>query len=230
MQHRNVHLSLLFLLAFAGACDEVIVEPLPPLAKVRIVNAADIADVRVRLAGSSTFLAEDLDFREVTESCIDVLPGEQSFVFTSVDIELTTAVATLEANKSYTAFLVASGPTRRAVILSDEVTPLTADNAIRLINGTTAAGDVYVTPPGGAVGAGFLAAGNMGVLATSNAMPSYVHRPAAHTQVRLFNVGTTTNPRADLTITLPSSRVGTVVFTNLGMPEGPTAFFVTPCP
>ncbi len=65
----------------------------------------------------------------------------------------------------------------------------------------------------------------------TNQIPSYVHRAIEHTQVRLFNTGTTTGtPRADITLAgIPSDRLATVVFTEAGNPAGPTAFIVTPC-
>lgn len=82
------------------------------------------------------------------------------------------------------------------------------------------------TPAGGVVDAGFLAIGNMGILATSNSLPACVHRSIQHTQVRLFGSGATTVPRADFALAgLPTSRLATIVFT----PTDPTAFLVTPC-
>jgi hypothetical protein len=101
-----------------------------------------------------------------------------------------------------------------------------------LVNATTTAGDIYVIPPTGAAGAGFLAGGNIGSVATTNQVPAYVHRSTQHTQVQLFDPGVTTGtPRADFALTgLPTSRLATVVFTQEGTPAGPTAFMVVPCP
>jgi hypothetical protein len=50
--------------------------------------------------------------------------------------------------------------------------------------------------------------------------------------VRLFDPQTTVGtPRADIALTgLPTSRLMTVVFTDAGLPAGPTAFMVAPCP
>jgi hypothetical protein len=202
-------------------------------ASLRIVNAADVADVQARVVGTTAQLVTDLDFREVTQTCVEVPEGEHAIVFGTPSAgDLATAVATFEEDESYTAFFVVSGGFRRAVILPDTVTASTGNNALRFVNGTTSAGDVYVTPPNGAIGPAFLASGNLSMLAATNDVPGYLHRSTDHTQVRLFNSGTTTGtPRADIALTgLPTSRLASVVFTNAGTPAGPTAFLVTPCP
>ena len=229
MQQRFTRFALLTLLALAAACDDDDpTEPEQQTAQLRIVNAAEIADVQVRRVGTTAPLAQDLDFRGVTQSCVEVPTGEHAFVFSEADVlELATTAATFEAGRRYTAFLVASDGQRRAFIVSDNETASAGNNALRLMNATSTAGDVYVTPPGTAPAPGFLAAGNAGPLAMSNLAPGYVHRSTDHTQVRLFNTGTTTNPRADIALTgLPTSRLASVVFTN----AAPTAFLVTPCP
>jgi hypothetical protein len=192
------------------------------------VNAADIEDVQVRRLGSATPLATNLDFRGSTQTCVEVPAGEQALVFSEPGQgELDVAIADFEADESYTAVLVASGLRTRAFIVSDDEAASAGNNALRLINATSTAGDVYVTPPAGAVTAGFLAAGNAGPLALSNTVPGYVHRDIGHTQVRLFDVGVTTGPpRTDFALTgLPTSRLATVIFTE----RTPTAFMVVPC-
>jgi hypothetical protein len=200
-------------------------------AHLRVVNAADIADVSVRFNGATNPFVQDLDFREVTTTCFQVPPLPRTLVF-SAGAELATTSATFEAGESYTAFLVSSNGVHRALVLPDTTTASAGNNALRFINGTTAPGDVYVTPTGGALSPAFLAAGNMGVLAQSNGLPSYVHRSTQHTQVRLFNTGTTTGtPRADIELTgLAPGLVASVVFVNAGTPAGATAFLATPCP
>jgi hypothetical protein len=228
MPQKFTRFALLTLLAVTGACDDDDpTEPEQQTAQLRIVNAAEIADVQVRRVGTTTPLAQDLDFRGVTQTCAEVPTGEHAFIFSEAGVELATTAATFEEGGRYTAFLVASGGQRRAFIVSDNETASAGNNALRLVNATSTAGDVYVTPPGTAPAAGFLAAGNASPLATSNLAPGYVHRSTDHTQVRLFNTGTTTNPRADIALTgLPTSRLMSVVFTN----AAPTAFLVTPCP
>ena len=232
---RIFRFALLALIALPIACDDDDddgpTQPQQQVAQLRIVNAADIADVQVRRVGSTAPLAEDLDFRGVTQSCVEVPAGEQALVFSTGGVELDISAATFEADKSYTAFLVAAGSTRRAVIVPDDETASDGNNALRFINATSTAGDVYVTPPGGDPGAAFLVAGNLGPLARDNSLPGYAHRATDHTQVRLFAPGATTgNPRADFALAgLPASRLATVVFTADGFPAGPTAFLVTPC-
>lgn len=180
----------------------------PPLLAVSV--AAEIADVDVRLTGTTTPLAQNLDFRASTQTCVEVPPGEQTLVFSSTGVELATTAFTFEEEERYTAFLVASGATRRAFVASDEEVASTGNNALRLVNATTTAGDVYVIPPADAVGASFLAGD----------------------KVQLFDPGVTTGTRrADFALTgLPVSRLATVVFTQESTPAGPTAVMVVPCP
>lgn len=233
MQHAVSRFFPLVLLTIAAvACgDDDPVQPQPQVAQLRIVNAADIPNVQVRRVGTTTPLAQDLNFRGSTQTCVQVPTGEQALVFTSTGVELATTAFTFEPGMRYTAFLVASGPTRRALVLSDNETATSGNNALRLINATSAPGDVYATAPGAAVGAAFRVAGNMSVLATSNDRPSFAHRSTEHTQVRLDPGTTTGTPRADFTLAnLPASRLATVVFTEPGTPAGATAFMVTPCP
>ena len=235
MQHNIPKFALLALFALStSACDDDDdpVQPVPETALVRIVNAADIADVEVQIAGTTTPLAQNLDFRGVTQTCVEVPAGNRTLVFSSSGVELGTVAFDFEDDERYTAFLAHSGPTRRAFVLADDEVASANNNALRLVNATTTDADIYVIPPGGAAGAGFLAGGNIGPVATGNSMPAYVHRSTQHTQVQLFDPGVTTGtPRADFALTgLPASRLATVVFTEEGTPAGPTAFMVTPCP
>ena len=230
MHITRILLASLLAASLAG-CDD---DPTTPhdVAKVRIVNAAPgTSAVDVMLVGTATPVAT-LNFRGVTETCVEVPAGgaQQGLTFRAAGTDLATAVFTPLKGERYTVVLTASGATRRAVALSDNESAVAGDNAIRLVNATAAPGDVYVTPPGAASGPSTLVAGNLGVLATSNDVPAYYARPTTDTEVRLFDVGTTTNPRADITLTaLPASRMATVVFTEPGTPAGPTAFVVTPC-
>jgi hypothetical protein len=233
MKFALTRILVAFLALSATACDEddddgTGIEN--QFAHLRVVNAADIADVSVRFAGAANPFVQDLDFREVTTTCYQVPPLPRTLTF-SAGADLATTSFTFVAGESYTAFLVSSNGVHRALVLPDTTTASAGNNALRFINGTTAPGDVYVTPTGGALSAAFLAAGNMGVLAQSNALPSYVHRSTQHTQVRLFNTGTTAAPRADIELSgLAPGMAATVVFVNAGTPAGPTAFLVTPCP
>ena len=231
-------IALLSLLTLsAAACDDdgdgdPGTGPGTQQAQLRIVNAANVADVQVRRVGTTTPLAQDLDFRGSSQSCVQVPAGEQALVFSAGGMSLATTAHNFEANRRYTAILVSSGSIVRALVVPDNETAVAGNNGLRFINATSTSGDVYVTPAGGAVGPTFRANGNLGVLATSNSIPAYVYRSTEHTQARLFDVGVTTGtPRADLTLTgIPASRLATVVFTDAGTPAGPTAFMVTPCP
>lgn len=229
LQRRLTRFALLLLLAFStAACedDDDGVGPDEGVARLRIVNAADIPNVDVRLVGTTSPLATDLDFRAFTQTCVEVPAGERALVFHQQGLELDVAAARFDEDESYTAFLVASGLRVRAVIVPDTAIASANNNALRFVNATTEAGDVYVTSQGTVPSAAFLVVGNSTPLVLSNELPSYLHRSVDHTQVRLFNVGVTTgSPRANFTLSgLPTTRLGTVVFT-----EGQT-FLVTPCP
>ncbi|MGH7678534.1 MAG: hypothetical protein ACRENU_08725 [Gemmatimonadaceae bacterium] len=232
MMHHRARLVVVAIAALATACDDATTLPiLDDPASVRIVNAADIPNVEVRLLGESTFLVQDLDFRGQTATCVQVPSGEQAFVFTSGGIELTTAIGDLEGDQAYTVFLTAFGPTRRAVVVPDDMAAPSGFNLLRFVNGTSTIGDVYVTPPSTAPAPAFQAQGNLPTLWSGNVIPAYVARSVDHVQVRLFDPGTTTNPRADISLSnLPATRAASVVFVNAGVPAGPTAFIVTPCP
>jgi hypothetical protein len=218
--------------ASMAACDD---DPTPPhnVAKLRIVNAAaGTSSVEVLASSTTTPLVQSLGFRGVTQTCVEVpaTGSQQLLTFREGGTTLTATTFNPLPGRKYSAFLTAAGTTRRAVVLPDTETAVADNNAIRLVNATSAPGDVYATQPGAAPGLSTLVAGNLGVLAMSNAEPAYYSRPITDTQVRLFDVGTTTNPRADIALTgLPASRTATVVFTDAGTPAGPTAFIVTPC-
>lgn len=235
MQHGFSRFGLVLLLAVGvAACDDDDdpVQPNPQPALVRLVNAADIPDVDVNIAGTTTPLATDLDFRESTPTCVQVPAGNRSLVFSSTGVDLATVAFDFEENERYTAVLVASGATRRAFVAPDDETASASNNALRFVNATSTPGDIYVTATADDPAAAFLAGGNIGPHATTNVVPAYVHRNTTHTRARLFDVGVTTgNPRADIELTgLPTSRLATVLFVDEGTPVGPTAFIVVPCP
>ena len=235
MLHGFSRFGLVLLLALGvAACDDDDdpTQPNPDPALVRLVNAADVADVDVEIAGVATPLATDLDFRESTQACVEVPAGNRTLVFSSTGIDLATVAFDFEENGRYTAVLVASGATRRAFVASDDETASAGNNALRFVNATTTAGDIYVTAPTDDPAAGFRAHGNLGPHATTNSVPAYVHRNTAHTRVRLFDADVSTGtPRADFALTgLPTSRLATVLFVEEGTPAGATAFMVVPCP
>ena len=109
--------------------------------------------------------------------------------------------------------------------------------ALRFINATGSAGDIYLTTPTGPISGAptvqNLAAGSVSGFNSSSApggifVSTY---PTANTRVRLFNVGATTgNPRADFTIgSMGANRVGTVVLTPAPSGGSTTGFLVNSC-
>lgn len=138
------------------------------------------------------------------------------------------------AGSNYTS--VFYGPNNVAVYLDSFTAPATGQNAIRFVNATSSAGDIYLTGPSDIItSANTPTIGNLGASqisgfnsssATGGTFESYAD---GLTRVRLFDVGSQVNPRADFTITsLPSSRVTTVILTAPGS-NGVTGFTANPC-
>ena len=200
------------------------------VAHVEIVNAADIADVEVRLVGNNTTVAVNLDFRGSTAGCVEIPQGNQTLAFSSASAELARVTFPFVVGSRYTAVLVSSGATRRAVVRSDAEVATPGNVALRFINATAATGDVWVARPG-PIQSGIVAASNLGILATGAILPQYVQLPTTHTVVSLFDPGTVSTPRAEVQVSsLPATGQATVVFTGPGTPAGPTAFVTQVCP
>ena len=87
--------------------------------------------------------------------------------------------------------------TASASLLTDSFsTPAAGNSALRFFNATGTAGDIYVTAPGGAV-TGTPSSGN---LAAGTATTTFSSFPNTDSQVRLFDVGTITSARGDVTL------------------------------
>ena len=135
-------------------------------------------------------------------------------------------------NNNYT--VVFYGPNTAAVYPDAFTAPGNGLNALRFINATGAAGDIYLTAPNDGI-SGSPTISNLAnnqVSGQSNNAPggTFVNYGTSQTRVRLFNVGSQVNPRADFTISqLPSNRVGTVVLTPAPSGSSTTGFVVTVC-
>lgn len=216
--------SLALALFVFTACDDDD-DPDGPedLALVRIVNAApEAANASVSVFEGTTQLAGGVGFQTATtcSNVIELDPGQHTLVFrrTGQTTDLETETFDFDEGETYTIVLFNSGTNLDAVVFRDDPTaPGAGNNAVRIINATNTAGDVFVTAPAGAltpVDIGGLASGAQ---TTSNTFREF---PTTDTQFRLFNVGATTGNRGDITITgLPTSRMTTVIFTE---PQAPT--------
>ena len=215
-----------------SGCDDDPTNPPPQTATVRVVNAATgTANVAVLHGQSSTPIAT-LSYRAAS-ACVEVPTGSQTLTFRVGNDTLATTDFTFEANEDYTVVIADDlpGTGEIAAVFSDEETPTAANNALRFINATATAGDVRVSVPGGT---SQLASGNQspfGLYTDPGAGHGFIQRPTDQTDVRLFDVGQTTNPRAELSLTgqVPTSRVATVVFFDAGTPAGATSLVVGRC-
>jgi len=206
---------------------------------VRIVNASPSTAGLSASSPDDGTLATGLNFQNTNAAanCSTVERNDNGRInFTSGSAN--TAVGALDqyfvGRQSYTVVFFA--PDNAVAFPESFATPATGNMALRFVNGTGAAGDLYLTTPTGAIsGAPTIANfGNRQVSGFSDPVTSggvFSEFPLANTRVRLFNVGTTTNPRADFTINnLAANRVGTIVLTP--PPTGvasPTAFLVNTC-
>jgi len=223
--------ALLIAALFACSDDATVVEPLPT-ASVRLINAAAIDTLAAWREGLSVpfIFARYRIAATNTADCVNVPAGDQTLRFRQ--IRATSDVATLDetlvAGTRYTIVISGTGATRTATTLVDEFTlPPAGTNLVRFINATSAPGDVYANAPGAAVGTPVVA--NLSVIGTGDP-PAFVALPSASTQIRLFNVGTTSGtPRANFTLTVPGSRVTNVVFFDPGTPAGATAVRIDTC-
>jgi hypothetical protein len=224
---------VLFALLACGAmaCDLEVENPQAQPSLIRIVNAAPgTTAVSAFLGAAPEPLANSLSFKGQTEGCFLIFPSRQTLSFVQSNSVLTQVESSFASEGEYTSVIVGSGTTYRAVVMADAGTPAVGNNALRFVNVTGSAGDVYVTPANAAPAPQYLARSNLAPLATSTEDPAYVQRAETDVRVRLFNVGSTSNPRADITLTaLQISRRVTIVFTTPVDATDPGAFLIHPC-
>jgi hypothetical protein len=127
-------------------------------------------------------------------------------------------------------------PNTSAVYPVQFTAPGAGVNALRFINATGAAGDIYLTDPNVLVVTGSPTVANLannqvsGFNSSNSPGGTFVNYGTGLTRVRVFNVGSQVNPRADFTISqLPSNRVGTVVLTPAPSGSSTTGFVTTVC-
>ena len=208
------------------------------LAIVRIVNASpSTAGLNASSPDDGT-LATGLNFQNTNAAsgCSTVEKNDNGRInFTAGSAN--TAVGGLDqyfvGRQSYTVVFFA--PDNAVAFPESFGTPASGNMGLRFVNGTGAAGDLYLTTPTGAIsGAPTIANfGNRQVSGFSDPVTTggvFSEYPLTNTRVRLFNVGTTTNPRADFTISnLAANHVGTVVLTPPPTGGTTTGFLVNTC-
>lgn len=225
-------LAVTFAAVAASACDDDPTNPPQQTAMVRVINAATgTANVAV-LHGQSTTPIATLSYRAAS-TCVEVPTGSQTLTFRVGNDTLATTNFNFEANEQYTAVIADDlpGTDEIAAVFADDIAPTAANNALRFINATANAGDIHVFVPAGTTQ---LAVGNLspfGTYTDPGGQHTFIHRATDQTAVRLYDVGQTTSPRAELTLTgvMPTSRVATVVFFDAGTPAGPTSLVAGRC-
>ena len=219
--------------AFAlTACGNDTTEP-SNTASVRFVNAS-VINTAVNGTVGGTTVASNLAFQNSssTGACVNVPAGSQTVGFNAASGGVTIgagATANFEAGKRYTVVLYGNGTT--AVYQDNFATPTSGNNAIRFINGTSTAADIFGTTASGSV-TGSPTVSNLGAFTATGSTGGTAFNSYANTNVRWrsFDVGTTSTARGDFTLAnMPSNGVTTVVFTPAASAGGATAFMVNPC-
>lgn len=226
MQYRHTALVLAALVTIAACDDDDDDGPTgnQGQATVRVVNASS-ANATVSLNNGNTTLAPTVAFG-TAGACVNVPAGSQTLTFrTGTTNVAATAATTFAANTKYTVVLSGSGATATATVLPDAFTaPAAGNNAVRFVNATGTAGDVFLTTADGAV-TGAPTSGNL----AAGAFTTFASHANTNVRARLFDVGTTATPRADVTITGITNGPATVVFTPAATVGGATGFVVQPC-
>lgn len=230
--------ALLAALIVAGACGGSDSTSPKNTANVRVVNASSSTANLNATAGTQS-LSSGLSFQNTNAAatCTSINSGSQTINFTSGSSTTNIGSVTYNflAGQNYT---VVYYGTNNAVVYPETFTaPATGNNALRFINATGSAGDIFLTTPTGTVSGTptvpNLAAGSVSGFNSSSAPGgTFVNTyPVANTRVRLFNVGQTNGtPRADFTIgTMAANRVGTVVLSPAPSGGSTTGFLVNSC-
>jgi hypothetical protein len=209
MLSRFTAVAALAACVFVAACDDDNNGTGPQdFGALRVVNAASSAQA-IDVYSDGSLLASNIAFLSGTSTCFDVEAGTPALEIRNAGTA--NAIATLNdpvaANTDYTLVLMGNND---ATLLTDQFTaPNTGEAAIRFINATGAAVDIYASDPNaGAIGTTPTSA-NLAVSATSD----FINIPEANTRFTFTTVGTQTPLFEISNFTLPTSRVATVVLT-----------------
>lgn len=218
---------------FTTSCSLDVREPRTGPPRLRLVNAASATtEVTAHLNGDpDPLLTSAIPANTAAAGCVLILPASHSVSFVEAAATLADVTRSYEVAGKYTVLLVNAGATFRAVALHDAQDVVPGNNGLRFVNATSTAGDVYVTPPGSDPAPVFKAVGNLGPLATSNDDPAFLQRAESDLRIRLYDVGSTTTARADITLPTQQAfdRLTTVVFIDPVTPGDPGAFLVYTC-
>jgi len=203
--------------------------------QVRLVNAAPATAgltpaVAAHLNQSTNAMAPAIAYPGQTDGCPLILAASHEISFEQNGTALASTTANYAMDGRYTVVVTNTGTQYRAVQLSDLDVVAAGNNGLRFINATSTAGDVYVTPLGAPPAATFKVRSSLAPLATTAEVPAYVQRPETDIRIRLYDVGDTSTPRADITLgQLFASKLATIVFTPSTGAGDPGGFQVNPC-
>ena len=196
---------------------------------LRVVNATNISSVTVHLDALQLPFAT-VASNSATPGCLLIAPGNHVVSFLRDGLLLDEFSINYARNAGYVVFLVGDATTSRAFAISTNQSVADGSNGLTLINATTTAGDVYVTGAADDPTAATKVATALAPAASGTAAPPFVLTPAANLRVRLFDVGTTTDPRSDISLVpLLASGQGVVVFTDRVAATDPGALQLDPC-
>ena len=207
------------------------------IAEVRIVNVSPTTGAITANSEGRT-VSSGVAFQTSTQAggCGTVEEGHEAidWVLANTTTDLGSTSFNWIAQHDYTVLFY--GPNNAIVYPETFSNPAAGNMAIRFINATGTAGDIYLTTQAatisGAPTVANLAAGQASGFNSSSAPGgTFVEYPVANIRVRMFNVGQSSGtPRADFTIAgLAASRVGTVILTPPATGGTTTGFIVGPC-
>jgi len=224
-------------LGFVAACGSDATQP-DEIANTRFINASSSTS-SISATNEGRVVATGLAFQNTNQpsNCSTVEHGsdeEIEFTLGGTTQDLGNVKAPFTAQANYS--VVFYGPNNIAVYPDNFSAPPAGQNALRIINATGAAGDVYVTGPNdlitivGPTISGLASNQVSGFDASTAPGGTFTNYSNGSTRVRLFNPGQIVNPRADFTITaMPSNNVATVVLTPPPSGGSTTGFLVGPC-
>lgn len=195
---------------------------------VRLVNASAESFVTVHLDSLPEPLAT-LSTNTAAPECFLVLPEEHLISFIHNGEALDEFETTLERDSEYVVVLTNIGDTFHAFAVTNDQSVAAGSIGLTLINATSTSGDVHVTGASEDPSPTTKVATDIAPVASTSGEPPYAITTSSKLRVRLFDVGTTASPRADITLDpLLDGRSLAIVFTQGAFPAS-GAIQVQPC-
>jgi hypothetical protein len=234
-------LSLLSMLAACGSDDTT--SPNNNTAMIRVVNASS-STTGLNATAGSTSLSSGLNYQNtnMAASCVSIPAGTQSLNFTSGSSSTSIGSVSnynFQAGQSYT--VVYYGNNNAQVYPETYTAPGSGNYAVRFINATGNAGNIFVTAPGASISStatpsvSNLASNSVSGFNSSTATGgTFATYASGSNMARMF--GTTANPNTatpagSYTLSSPSTTgAQTVLFTSANASNSnATAFQVNSC-